>query len=220
MKRSIGVLAIFLSSYGLIGCRQQASDSTTDTSTTNNALGESDLGVIPRQDLDDRQVPMGLTRATPPDQIVAAFLDALQRADNAVAEALLTRRAYEETSKRNLTVQPVGSPQAKYTIGTLKYLGANRNGAHVNTTWTEPAAEPGNSYDIVWTLRRQDSGWRVAGMAAELVPGQKVVYLNFEDPDDMLAKWRQADEADLVGQTSDTGIREAQNPQPTGTLVR
>ncbi len=223
MKKSIRVLAIFLASYSLTGCRQQASDSAAETgnpNTTPQANVGMDLGTLARQDIDDRQVPTGIMRDTPPDRIVAAFLEALQQGDSGIAEALLTRRAYEETRKRGLAVQPVGSPEATFKIAIPEYLGAHKNGAHVNTTWTEPYADAGSSYDIVWALRRQDSGWRVAGMAAQLVPGQKVVYLNFEDPDDMLAKWRKADDALLVGQATDTGIREAHNPPTTGTLQR
>ncbi len=219
MKRPMRVLAILLASYGSIGCRQQASETADVDKTQTTGVG-TDLGPVARLDLDDRQLPTGLTRDTPPDLIVAAFLGALRQGDSGVAEALLTRVAYEETRKRDLAVQPVGSPEATFTIDTPKYLGTHKNGAHVNTTWTEPYADAGSSYDIVWALRRQESGWRVAGMAAQLVPGQKVVYLNFEDPDDMLAKWRQADEANLAGQTPAPGAREAQNLQTTDTLRR
>ena len=223
MKRSIKVLAVLLASCGLIGCRPQASDSSAETASGNNpaeAIVGTDVGTFARQDLTDGQLPRGITQETPPDQIVAAFLGALQSGDSAVAEALLTRRAYEETRKRDLAVRSLGSPEATFKIGIPEYLGDHKNGAHVNTTWTEVQAGVVNSYDIVWALRRQDSGWRVAGMGAQLVPGEQVVYLNFEDPDDMLAKWRQADDAVIAGQTAAPGIRQAQNPQATGTPPR
>ncbi|HJN11775.1 MAG TPA: hypothetical protein QF564_24030 [Pirellulaceae bacterium] len=223
MKRPIRVLAVFLASYGLIGCRQQASDSAVESANGNNppdAIVETDLSTFARQDLHDRQLPTGLTQETPPDQIVAAFLGALRSGDSGVAEALLTRRAYEETRKRDLAVRSLGSPAATFKIGIPEYLGAHKNGAHVNTTWTETQNGAVSSYDIIWALRRQDSGWRVAGMGAQLGPGEQVVYLNFEDPDDMLAKWRQADDAVIAGQTPDSGIRQAQDPQVTGALQR
>jgi hypothetical protein len=222
MKKPISVLAIFLAIFSLTGCRQQAADSAAETANGDNTsfVAGTDPGSLARQDLDDRQVPTGITRNTSPEEIVTAFLAALRQGDNGIAEALLTRRAYEETRQRGLQVQPVGSPGATCKIGITEYLGPHKNGAHVKTTWTEAAGVVGSSYDIVWALRRQDAGWRVAGMGAQLVPGQKVVYLNFEDPDDMLAKLREADDAVLAGQATDNGIREAQNPTITGSLQR
>ena len=223
MKRLIRVLVVLLASYGLSGCRQQASDYSAETANGNNpsdAIVGTDLGTFAKQDLRDWQLPVGLTQETPPDQIVAAFLGALRSGDSGVAEALLTRRAYEETRKRDLAVRSLGSPEATFKIGIPAYLGAHKNGAHVNTTWTEVQAGAVSSYDIVWALRRQDSGWRVAGMGAKLGSGAQVVYLNFEDPDDMLAKWRQADDAVIAGQMADPGVRQAQNPQATGTQPR
>lgn len=225
MRSSVCVLAVFLVCFGAFGCGRQAADSAAKTAHVDDGakatvVGETDLGTFARQDLDDQQLPAGLTGDTPPDQIVAVFLDALRSGDSGVAEALLTRRAYEETRKRDLAVQSLGSPAATFKIGKLEFLGAQKNGAHVTTTWTELQAGTVINYDIVWALRRQESGWRVAGMGAQLGPGQPQVYLNFEDPDDMLAKWRAADDAVVAGQSADPGIRQARNVEPPGDLRR
>jgi hypothetical protein len=223
MMRSLYALTVFLAFYGLVGCSQQAADSAAESTKANSSTDatiEAGLGATARQDLAEQQLPVGLTNATPPDQIVEAFLNALRTGDSGVAEALLTRQAREETRKRDLTVQQLGAPDATFTIGTPEYLGTQKNGVHVNTTWTEEQGAAVINYDIVWALRRHDVGWRVAGMGAQLGPEQPVVYLNFEDPDDMLAKWREADDAVAASQAPDSEVRQAQNPQAPGTLQR
>jgi len=229
MKSSFQILAIVVASVGLFGCGRQAADSEPSSTPDNELAGvsskdgdvEVSLGTVPRQHLDDSSLPAGLTRETPPDQIVSAFLGALQRGDSGVAKALLTRRAREETQKRDLTVQQVGSPHATFKVGVPQYLTDKKTGVHVSTTWSEKEGAEVITYEIVWALRRQESGWRVAGMGAELGPGKPMVYLNFEDPDDMLSKWQQADnDAVAAGIPPDSEYRRAQTRPATGTSQR
>jgi len=232
MMRSFPVLAICLTACGLVGCGQQA----TDTSAAHSSKADPQaadvnsptvatedgvaIGAVPRRQLADEPLPVGLTKSTGPDEIVVAFLNALRRGDSGVAEALLTRRAREETRKHGLSARPLGSPNAAFSVGVPEYLDAKKNGAHVNTTWTEQQGTSNIHYDIIWALRRHDMGWRVAGMGAQLGPGQPVVYLNFEKPDEMLAKWRDADDAVAAAQAPDSEIRQAQTPQAPTTSYR
>ena len=37
-------------------------------------------------------------------------------------------------------------------------------------------------------LRREQDAWRVAGVAAQVFPGEPPLLLNFEDPEDMFRK--------------------------------
>jgi len=130
----------------------------------------------------------------PPAEVVDRFLNALREGEQETAEHLLTRKAREETAKRNLSVQPPGSPSIKFQIVGTEFLGADNNAAHVVSTWSEPSSDGSlTDYEIVWALRRQDDGWRIAGMATKLVENQPAIFLNFEDPEDMLAKWAEAD---------------------------
>ena len=77
------------------------------------------------------------------------------------------------------------APNATYQVRPGEILG-DQNGAHVKSVWTERFDDGDETYEIVWALRRQQDGWRLAGMAMELIPGQPMQYLNFEDPADML----------------------------------
>jgi len=80
----------------------------------------------------------------------------------------------------------------QYQISQSGVLADNPNGAHVAVRWTEKYQDGDISYDVTWVLRKQADGWRVAGMAMELIPGGGQEFLNFEDPDDMLRKQNEA----------------------------
>jgi hypothetical protein len=126
--------------------------------------------------------------------VVAAFLAALRNGDEATATQLLTNKARAETARHDLVVQPPGAPSASYQVGQVDYVTKDKDGAHVQSAWTE-ADDDGvtHTYEIIWVLRRQSDGWRVAGMVPSLDEGEACLYLNFEDPEDMLYKWKQAD---------------------------
>lgn len=142
-----------------------------------------------------------------PEVVAAAFLDALRAGDNSTAEQLLTPLAREQTTSHDLVVQPPGSPSATYEIVEVTRRGPLAN---VESRWTELSNEGlPVQYDIVWILKQQSDGWRVAGMATAFIPRAKPVFLNFEDAADLLAKWNQADE-DLAAQLDEPAAVQAE----------
>ncbi|MEX2175824.1 MAG: hypothetical protein WD872_15780 [Pirellulaceae bacterium] len=130
------------------------------------------------------QVAVGAT----PDQVVTVFLNALKAGDQSTTASLLTVKAREETTKHDIEVDPQSAPNAQYQVNGPEYLPNNPNGAHVTSVWTETYEDGSVNYEIVWVLRRQPEGWRIAGMALEMIPGQDPSFLNFEDPLDMMQK--------------------------------
>jgi hypothetical protein len=128
----------------------------------------------------------------PPDHVVAVFLDALKTGDTATKASLLTSKALEETTKHEFEVNPQSAPNAQYEVHQPEFVANNPNGAHVTSVWTETYDDGKVTYDVVWVLRRQAEGWRIAGMAIELIEGQPPAFLNFEDPADMEAKYNEA----------------------------
>jgi hypothetical protein len=66
-------------------------------------------------------------------------------------------------------------------------------GAYVSSTWTD-VGEDGqpHSDQIVWLVRNEPEGWRIAGMVTKLFESKLV--LNFEDPQDMLRKQQMAEQ--------------------------
>ena len=129
---------------------------------------------------------------TPPQDVVSKFLDSLRSGDETIAAFLLTDKAREETAKHDLVVSPPGTPTAQYEVGAIEFTDS-QNGAYVTSLWTEPDQQgTDQAYEIIWVMRKQPEGWRIAGMATEIIPGQMPLFLNFEDPQDMLRKREQA----------------------------
>jgi hypothetical protein len=159
--------------------------------------------------------------ANTPDGAVIEFLNAVRTGDEATAGALLTDKARTAMEAANMYVQPPGSPNANFAIGQVQ-MKPEHGGAHVGSTWTDvtPQGET-KSYEITWILRQENNGWRVAGMATQLVEDMERLVLNFEDPADMRAQVERA-EAELARRAQgETGIRQATNPTgPTTGALR
>ena len=158
----------------------------------------------------------------PPDQVVQTFLDAMKQGDIATKASLLTQKAREETARENFEINPQSAAGAVYEVRPAEYLPENPNGAHVTSVWTETYPDGVIKYDVVWVLRRQPEGWRIAGMAIELVPGQQPAFLNFEDAADMAKKYSEAmaaaepPAAEVAAQpTNPQAIESPNDPQPT-----
>ena len=145
-----------------------------------------------------------------PDQVVTIFLDALKTGDTATKASLLTAKALAETTKHEFEVNPQSAPNAQYEVHPAQFLEDNPNGAHVKSVWTESFEDGQVTYEVVWVLRRETPGWRIAGMAIELVPNQPPAFLNFEDPADMAAKYNEA----VAAQQEPAAETAAQPPSP------
>jgi len=188
-----------------LGCRPSPADVSTARATNSRD-----------QSIDaTSEVPLAVADTSKPDAVVAAFLDALRDGNDEMAEALLTTIARRETKEHELAVQPPGSPSARYEIGEVKHV---QGGVHVNSIWSEyDSSGEQFVYEIVWVLRHESIGWRVAGMATAVNPAKPPIYLNFEDVPDLLQKWQQAD-AELAAQAEQAQTLQA--AQPATTLQR
>ncbi|MFP6575592.1 MAG: hypothetical protein VB912_10595, partial [Pirellulaceae bacterium] len=138
------------------------------------------------------------------------FLQALCQGDADVVTQLLTEKARVETKKHQLAVQRPGTAAAQYQVGKVELV---EGGAYVNSIWSEPSADGDrHRYEIVWVLRSQTDGWRVAGMAARIDPNRELTYLNFEDPQEMLSKWESVD-TELANRPADNNaLRVSERP--------
>jgi len=157
--------------------------------------------------------PVAVPANASPDQVLTVFLNALRSGDSPTTESLLTAKAREELAKHSLSVDVQSSPSSTYQVRPGEGVAGDPNGAHVSSVWTEKFDDGEETYEIVWALRRQNEGWRVAGMAMQLLPGQAMQFLNFEDPADMLKK---KDEAIAAIQQQQPPVAEtAQQPAST-----
>jgi hypothetical protein len=191
---------ITLVAMGLVGC---GSGNDAQPSAQSPAAGAASPDAIAAEQAASQPVGISAVEAAKqpsvdvpptatPEQVVQTFLDALKQGDIATKASLLTQKAREETTKENFEINPQSTPNAEYRVEPAQYLADNPNGAHVNSLWTETYSDGKMEYAVVWVLRKQPEGWRIAGMAIELVEGQPPSFLNFEDAADMARKYEEA----------------------------
>jgi hypothetical protein len=182
---TLGSLLVF--AIGLAGCSSKKAVDTAGPAGASNMAANQQASGQPNV----VQQPIAVPSSASPDQVVTVFLNALRSGDSPTTESLLTAKARQELAKHSLSVDVQSAPNASYQIRTAEIL-ADQSGAHVKSVWTEKFDDGDETYEIVWALRRQQDGWRLAGMALQLIPGQPMQFLNFEDPADMLRKKEEA----------------------------
>lgn len=202
-------LVVALLAAGFSGCGKSDSPSPV---AQNNAT-QTGVAPVPGP---PKQVPADAT----PDQVVTVFLDAMRAADASTIETLLTSKAREETVRHNMPVEPVAAPHAQFQVAAPQYLPMNPNGAHVQAQWVESDGTDTYTHSVIWVLRRQAEGWRVAGFAIELIPGQGPQFLNFEDPADMLQKQKEAIAFAEAAAASAATEQAVQPVPPAGTQLK
>jgi hypothetical protein len=205
---TIGTL--LLSALSLAGCSGKASTQAPDAGASRNVATNAATGQAA-----PAQQPIAVPASAAPDHVVTIFLNALRSGDSPTTESLLTSKARQELARHSLSVDVQSAPNATYQVRPAEVLQADPSGAHVSSVWTERFDDGDETYEIVWALRRQPEGWRLAGMAMQLLPGQPMQFLNFEDPADMLRKKEEAIAA-MQGPVAET----AQQAQPTSSPQR
>jgi hypothetical protein len=125
----------------------------------------------------------------PAKAAVVKFLDAMKRGDDAGARDMLTRVAKAKTEEMGISVAPPVADTATYTVRECEMVSDTNDLAHVATTWSD-VDETGDrtTENIVWAVRLDPEGWRVVGMAMRIFEDMPPLLLNFEDPQDMVAK--------------------------------
>jgi hypothetical protein len=151
-----------------------------------------------------------------PENTVHEFMGAFKNGDDAAAEKLLSQKAREEAERTQKAVSPPGSKTMRFTVGQVEYVTEAKDAAHVACQIID--AEPGGeelTYDVVWFLRKEAAGWRVAGVAMKVFPDELPVLYNFEDQDDMDRKMQLVEE-EMVRRAQQT-LMQAQQPADEGT---
>lgn len=120
---------------------------------------------------------------------VVDFLEAVRRGDDGAARGLLSVAARTKTEELGLSVAPPVEDTATYTVKECEVVSEEGDVVHVGTTWTDTDADGFKTSDnVVWVVRLDPEGWRVVGMAMRIFEDLPPLLLNFEDPEDMLAK--------------------------------
>ena len=180
------IKAVVLGAFCLAGCNGQTASTPATARAEHSPAATTSTQAVPAPQ------PIAVPASATPDQVVTVFLNALRTGDSPTTESLLTAKAREELEKHSMSVDVQSAPNATYQIRSAEVLAENPSGAHVSSVWTEKFDDGDEIYEIVWVLRRQSEGWRVAGMAMQLIPEQQPQFLNFENPEDMLRKKEEA----------------------------
>jgi hypothetical protein len=125
----------------------------------------------------------------PAKATVTAFLEAIKRGDDPGAQAMLTKVARAKTQELGISVAPPVTSTATYSIRECEVIPGTDDLVHVGTTWTDTDPDGFTTTEnVVWAVRLDPEGWRVAGMATRIFDDMPPLLLNFEDPEDMIAK--------------------------------
>jgi len=153
----------------------------------------------------------------PAKAAVIEFLDAIKRGDDDAASGMLTKVARAKTQEIGLTVAPPVNPTARYEVRACENVGDAGDLVHVGTVWSDKDDEgQDSSENIVWVVRLDPEGWRVVGMAMNVFDDMPPLLLNFEDPDDMIAKQEMV--AAEMQRRAQAGIQaQGASPAPAGT---
>ena len=120
---------------------------------------------------------------------VTKFLDAIKRGDDAGARSLLSKVAQAKTLEMGISVAPPVDTTATYAIRECELIPDTDDLVHVGTTWSDTDPDGFTTTEnVVWAVRLDPEGWRVVGMATKIFDDLPPLLLNFEDPEDMLAK--------------------------------
>lgn len=166
----------------------------------------------------------GAAATAPAKQAVVTFLEAIKRGDDAAARNMLTATARVKTEEMGISVAPPVNDTAAYAVRDCEVVGDAGDLVHVATTWTDVDPDGFQSTDnVIWVVRLDPEGWRVVGMAMRVFDDLPPLLLNFEDPEDMIAKQAMvAEELERRATAGEQqpGARTAGKPGPGGVPAR
>jgi hypothetical protein len=190
MRKLFG-LGLLLGAFWAVGCGDNSAptaggDKSSPKGTNTAAVGEPNV-VEPSQ---GANAPAVAGAVMPPNEVVALFFDSMRRGDEVQTAGLLTAKAREELAKYELVVQPPGSPLATYQVGRISYLDDAKDSAYVESILNEPTGngQETKPWEIVWAVRLEADGWKIAGFAFEISDDQAPMVVDFENGADMKAK--------------------------------
>ena len=218
MKRTLAVLALVATSLGYVGCGGSPAATNAEKAAEKAAAAQA------KEESNSpgaQETVVEIPADAPPDEVVTAFLEARRAGDAKTTAGLLTSVARAATAKHKIDVNGDALPDLQFQVAKPKFLKNNPKGAHVSSIWSELLPD-GNtaSYEVVWVLRKEEAGWRVAGFAAELTPGTQPQFLNFEDPEDMLQKQQEAYAASQEETKEDRTASEDGKTPPKGKSTK
>lgn len=129
-----------------------------------------------------------------PGEVVSQFLDRVRRGGNDnSANLLLTKLAQQEMIRIGRPLQFPGSPDTRFKVGRIMPIPSQQHSVYVETFLIDdqPAQQLGgeqdSTYEVVWTLRKQNSDWRISGFVLNQGDEYEPLEINFENGQQMEA---------------------------------
>jgi hypothetical protein len=146
------------------------------------------------------------------------FLEALRTGSDEKALKLLSTVAREKTAALDRGITPSASDTARFAVGKVEYI--NDDGARVACTWTDNDSKGQPQTDeAVCAVRREPDGWKIAGIAFRVFPGEPLLQLNFEDPAEMRRKQEWA-RAEILRREEASGLQAQGGEKPEKPILR
>lgn len=158
----------------------------------------------------------GATSKTP-EAAVTAFLNALKDGKSNLVAALLSETARNENARQGMEFSPASIPNSSFKVVEAVYPPEDPGVAHVSSMWSDG----GEEMQVIWVLRQEPVGWRVAGAAMPLDISQEPVFINFEEPSEIqqiqMARETAAQEAQAAAQAGASATPATDANTPAGT---
>ncbi len=209
-----------------IGCNKTEVGSVQPTAVSaNNPETKSDkaetTSVVPTETATNLTSPASAsgeldTDATAKD-VCEQFMQNLQSGNRIAAENLLTRIALTNTSKEGLVLEPMGGPNSECKFGEVRYATNKQKLAQVDCTVSEKADGEEFEMDMTWVVRKQNSGWRIAGVMLQLEADAAKDLLSFENLNDV-KQMKVLAGVEVIEQTSQP--RQAANETLTSSKIK
>jgi hypothetical protein len=131
--------------------------------------------------------PTTVADTSGPVAALTEFLNAVRTGNDAKATQMLSTIARQKATEASRSVGASASDTAKFELGQVEMLGDE--GARIQCTWTDMDEKGTPQSDkALWVLRHEQDGWRVAGVAAWVFPGEDPLLFDFEKPEEMEQK--------------------------------
>ncbi len=125
----------------------------------------------------------GLTVESSAEDVCREFLRLLENGERFEARQLLTDQAQLATERANLELDAPGGGAMTFEVSGARYATGERQIALVDCHFRDPV-DPDARMTLTWTMRRQENGWKIAGMLVD--PGGGALdLLSFENASDL-----------------------------------
>ncbi len=137
----------------------------------------------------------GKVKEETPDKTVVKFLEAARSGDQKRLAEFMSAAAREQTAKHSINFELESYQNASFEVGKFEFLTPEKDTAHVACKWTDRDADGATfSHDVLWVLRKEDDGWRVAGMITRPFPDLPPVAFNYESFQELMEAKRSVEQ--------------------------